>query len=97
VANRVRITKNTLGPSIGKIVAKFDRLPNEAYNYWKGITPIASGNARRRTRLQGNKIKANYNYAVPLDNGHSSQAPRGMSEPTEEYIRNRIKRSILRK
>lgn len=97
MANGVRITKNTMGPSIGKIVARFEKLPNDAYQYWKSITPIASGNARRRTRLQGSKIKANYNYAVPLDNGHSSQAPRGMSKPTEQFVRNKIKRSILRK
>ena len=86
-----------MGPSIGKIVARFDKLPKEAYDYWKKITPRDTGNAKRRTRLQGRKIKANYNYAVPLDKGWSKQAPRGMSEPTDKYIRQRIKRSILRK
>lgn len=93
----VRISKNTMGPSIGKITARFDRLPNDAYKYWKKITPVKTGNARRRTRLQGSKIKANYQYAVPLDNGWSKQAPRGMSEPTERYIKKRIARSVLRK
>jgi len=93
----VKISKNTMGPSIGKIVARFDKLPKEAYDYWKKITPRDTGNAKRRTRLQGRKIKANYNYAVPLDKGWSKQAPRGMSEPTDKYIRQRIKRSILRK
>jgi hypothetical protein len=47
--------------------------------------------------LQGSKIKANYNYAVPLDEGWSRQAPRGMSKPTEEFIKRRISRQILRK
>lgn len=93
----VRIVSNRMGPSIGKIVSKFERLPKDAYNYWKSITPIRSGNARRRTRLQGSKIKANYNYAVPLDKGRSLQAPKGMSGPTEEFIRNKIEDDILRK
>jgi len=93
----VRITKNNITPSIGKIQKRFDQLPRDAYNYWKGITPIKTGNARRRTRLQGSKIKANYNYAVPLDKGRSIQAPKGMSEPTEQFIRNEIEDRILRK
>lgn len=92
-----RITKNRITPSVNKIVAKFEKLPNEAYKFWKKATPIDTGNARARTRLQGRKIKANYNYAVPLDNGWSKQAPRGMSQPTEEYIKKLISRNILRK
>lgn len=92
-----RLVRNNISPSIGKIVARFKTLPNDAYDYWKKITPEKTGNAKRRTRLQGTKIKANYNYAVPLDNGWSKQAPKGMSKPTEEYIKKRIKRNILRK
>jgi len=92
-----RITRNRLTPSIGKISARFEKLPNEAYEFWKNITPIKTGNAKRRTRLQGRKIKANYQYAVPLDEGKSKQAPRGMSEPTDRYIKQRIARHILRK
>lgn len=93
----VRITYNKITPSLGKIKARFDRLASDAFKYWKSITPVKSGNARRRTRLQGRKIKANYNYAVPLDKGRSIQAPKGMSKPTEEYIKRRIEEQILRK
>lgn len=92
-----RITKNRITPSIGKITAKFDQLPKQAYEFWRRITPIDTGNARARTRLQGRKIKANYNYAVPLDKGWSKQAPQGMSEPTEQFIKKEISRRILRK
>lgn len=92
-----RITRNRLTPSIGKITARFDDLPKDAYEYWKRITPKDTGNAKRRTRLQGRKIKANYQYAVPLDNGWSNQAPKGMSAPTDIYIKKRISRHILRK
>ena len=94
----VRVTgRARVRNSLNRIVARFEELPNEAYKYWKKITPIKTGNARARTRLQGTKIKANYNYAVPLDNGHSKQAPRGMSKPTENYIKRHIAYQILRK
>lgn len=83
--------------SLSGIAKRMSKLPKDAYDYWKSITPIRSGNARRRTRLQGNKIKADYNYAVPLDKGGSKQAPRGMSEPTDKYIKQRIAQHILRK
>jgi hypothetical protein len=92
-----RLTRNRISPSAGRISAKFGALAKDAYIFWKNITPIDTGNAKRRTRLQGRKIKANYNYAVPLDNGHSKQAPNGMSEPTERYIKQRIRRHVLRK
>jgi hypothetical protein len=94
---KLRKTRDRISPSAGRIVAKFEKLPQRAYEYWKGITPIDTGNARARTRLQGRKIKANYNYAVPLDKGWSKQAPRGMSQPTEQYIKKLITREILRK
>ncbi len=44
-----------MSASIGKITAKLDKLPNDAFKFWYKITPIKSGNAKRRTRLQGNK------------------------------------------
>lgn len=92
-----RITKNTLTPGLGKIVVKLDKLPKQAYEKFKSVTPIDTGNARRRTRLQGSKIKANYQYAVPLDDGHSKQAPRGMWEPTREHIEKLMRNKIMRK
>lgn len=94
---RIRTTKNSITASLNRIVSQLDKLPQDAYQFWKDTTPVKSGNARRRTRLQGRKIKANYNYAVPLDKGRSIQAPQGMSAPTETYIKNRLRRNILRK
>ena len=91
---KFKLVKNRITPSAKKISVRVSALPKEAYDYWKSITPIRTGNARRRTRLQGNKIKANYDYAVPLDNGHSSQAPDGMSKPTDRFIRQRLKKAI---
>jgi hypothetical protein len=56
--------------------------------------------------LKGNTIEANYQYAQVLDKGRhmtsrgmrgSDQAPKGMSEPTEEFIQKRITEIIKAK
>jgi hypothetical protein len=76
-----------------------------AYDAYKGFTPIGDpnrwktkykpknykpGNARRNTVLRGNDIEANYPYAQRLEEGYSSQAPKGMTEPTIESIRDYV-------
>lgn len=86
-----------MSPSLGKINRKFNRLPKDAFAYWRKITPKRTGNAKRKTKLVGDTIQANYKYAVPLDQGRSKQAPQGMSAPTEKYIARLIKGKILRK
>jgi hypothetical protein len=66
-------------------------LPKEAFDYFRSITPIRTGNARRRTRLSGDTIRADYAYAQPLDDGRSRQAPQGMTAPTEKWLDRRVK------
>jgi hypothetical protein len=66
------------------------QLPKEAYEFFVDSTPIRTGNARRSTRLRGNVIDADYNYAERLDEGSSRQAPKGMTEPTEKFLQKRI-------
>mgnify|MGYP000438480306 CR=1 FL=1 len=65
-------------------------MAREAYSYFRDITPVRTGNAQRRTRLSGDEIRADYAYAQRLDDGWSRQAPRGMTEPTERFIRDYI-------
>jgi hypothetical protein len=48
------------------------------------------GNARRKTVLKDNEIQANYPYAQRLEEGYSSQAPNGMTEPTLKEIRDYV-------
>ena len=91
-----RITRNRMGPSVGKISARFRNLPKEAYRYWRGVTPKKSGNARRKTRLSGTEIQARYPYAKRLDEGWSRQAPDGMFAPTVKHIQ-RITKRYMRK
>lgn len=87
--------------SLDKITPKLDevqrglkQLPREAYNFFVGVTPKKSGNARRNTRLNGNVINADYPYAGKLDKGASKQAPQGMTKPTEAYIKRLLKQKL---
>lgn len=81
-----------------------EKLAEVAYDYFRdgkrvggvqGVgnfngTPIVTGNARKNTKLAGEKISAQYPYAQRLDQGYSNQAPNGMSAPTIEYIKKYI-------
>jgi hypothetical protein len=82
--------------SLGRISRRMKPIVQKTAEYWVAKTPIRTGNARSSTRLSGNTIYADYEYAVPLDRGHSKQAPRGMSEPTQRYF-DRLVRQAVRK
>lgn len=78
-------------------------ISKKAFDEFKKITPKDTGNARRKTKLRGNIIKANYRYATVLDKGRhmtrkgmrgSNQAPEGMSKPTIKSIREFIYRTL---
>jgi len=87
---KLRLKTSRIAPKLNRKNKALRKVPSESYDYFKSITPIRSGNARRKTRLQGQTIKADYPYASRLDEGHSKQAPQGMSEPTIKFIKNLI-------
>jgi hypothetical protein len=66
------------------------QLVRDGYEFFVKQTPVRTGNARKNTRLNGTTIDANYAYAQPLDQGRSSQSPKGMTEPTEKYLEQRL-------
>lgn len=90
--------KDTITSSIKKKQKELDKLPEEAYKFFKAQTPIRTGNARRRTKLDKGRdeIVADYPYATKLDEGYSQQAPEGMTKPTEKFIQKRANQ-IMRK
>jgi hypothetical protein len=90
---KIQFTAKTSLDQLKVVMAQVQKLPQEAYNHFKSITPIDTGNARSRTSLKGNKtIEADYPYAQRLDNGWSKQhRGQGMTKPTEEFINKRIK------
>lgn len=66
------------------------------YPFYVNKTPIRSGNARNRTKLNKTTINSKYGYAGKLDSGWSKQAPKGFTDPSidqlEDLIENYIKR-----
>ncbi len=78
-----------MSSSLKNIQRKLDNLPKEAYQEFVKETPIRSGNARRKTKLKGKTIVADYAYAKRLDEGYSKQSPDGMTKPTEDFIQKR--------
>jgi hypothetical protein len=74
-----------------------------AFDKFKSITPVKSGNAKRNTTKGNNTIDANYSYAQVLDKGRhntnkgmrgSTQAPEGMSKPTLEHVREYVFKTL---
>jgi hypothetical protein len=77
------------------------KLASEAYDVFRGVTPIKSGNARSSTSLKGDEIHASYPYAAVLDKGRhmtssgmrgSVQAPNGMTKPTQKFVSDYIRK-----
>jgi hypothetical protein len=89
MANEDRIT-----PSLQKIESELKRLPQQAYEFWVSKTPERSGNAKSKTKLRDGNIVADYAYAKRLDQGWSSQAPEGMSKPTEQFIKQTLDKKM---
>lgn len=73
-----------------KLVINPANLAPLAYKEFVRNTPVDTGNARKHTLNVGNEIRAEYPYAVRLENGYSKQSPRGMVIPTLEWIRKHI-------
>ena len=83
---------NTITPMLARIKQELAQYPAEAEKEFKQLTPVRSGNARRRTKLKSNtEIVADYPYAERLDEGWSKQAPRGMTEPFLKWSQRKIK------
>lgn len=90
----IKLVSDTLTLSLDRIQKDLRQLPADAHKFWVNQTPKKTGNARQKTKLQGNMINADYPYAQPLDKGSSRQAPQGMSRPTEKFIKSQLDRKI---
>lgn len=77
------------------IILDEDDLAEKGADYMRSITPVRSGNARKKTYSNNSLIKADYPYAKRLDEGWSKQNQIGLIEPTleylEKYIQSRVK------
>jgi len=79
-----------------QITKDLNNLSKDTYKEFIRITPKDTGNARSKTRLQADVIKADYPYAERLDNGWSKQAPEGMIKPITKWVEERIKQIFRR-
>ena len=69
----------------------------QAYTFFRNITPKDTGNARNKTTLSRDVIRADYPYAGRLDRGWSKQfGGQGMSRPTIRFIRNLVRKLLGR-
>lgn len=101
----IRISRNLMTPALKRISRELAVMPTRLHQEMVKLTPIDTGNARNRTRLESNRrIRAAYPYARVLDRGRhmtsrgvrgSLQAPRGMTGPLRQWYRKEIRR-ILR-
>lgn len=103
---KIQISNNLITPALKKIRQDIAALPTDLHRQMVQLTPIDTGNARRRTRLVNNKrIQAAYAYAKVLNQGRrmtnrgmrgSNQAPKGMTIPLRDWYRKHI-RTLLRR
>jgi hypothetical protein len=81
---------------ITKLKRELGAVPKAAVTEYQKLTPVKSGNARKRTTLRGNTIQANYPYAQRLDEGYSKQAPKGMTKPWELWLQKYLDKLMKR-
>jgi hypothetical protein len=75
-----------------KQIQKFLRdLPGDMHDEFVKQTPIRTGNAKRSTDLKRGEIQGNYAYANRLNKGWSTQAPEGMTDPTIDFARVKLR------
>lgn len=80
-------------PILKGMAQQLSNYPADSLKQFKSLTPIDTGNARKKTTLVNNDtIEAGYVYAKPLDEGHSKQAPNGMTKPFEKWQRAQSKK-----
>lgn len=87
IVGRSRITAR-----LNEIENKIDDLVEQAGKHFVKTTPIRTGNARRSTKVGNQQIHADYDYAVRLNEGYSSQAPNGMTPSTIEEIQKIVRK-----
>lgn len=92
-----KLESNNLTPSLDKKMKELEKIPNGAFEIFRSHTPIKTGNARSKTRLKQETIRADYSYAKPLEQGRSRQAPDGMSKPTKSWMKKSVDRIMKRK
>lgn len=97
---KLKINQKDLRDLQKDINKAIDTATEDTYEFYKKITPIRGGNARRNTRYKDNDRKAvitgDYAYAGRLDEGYSKQAPKGMNKPSLKELEKIIAKQFRR-
>lgn len=91
---RIKKTRNEIAPRLNSIERQLKDVPRRGHTFFVSVTPKDTGNARNRTKLVQDTIRADYPYATRLDRGYSKKAPQGMSKPTISYLEQLVKKII---
>ena len=93
-----RKVQSQIAKDITKLKGRLEDFPERALEKFKELTPIDTGNARRRTSLKNRKtVAADYPYAQRLNEGWSKQAPDGMVKPFLRWLRQQTNLIFKRK
>ena len=86
------VGRSKIQARLNEIDRKVNRIKDHAHEQFRKITPIRTGNARSKTNRINRGVEAAYPYANKLNDGHSRQAPQGMTDPTVEQIREYVRK-----
>tara|TARA_R110002012_G_scaffold316600_1_gene531751 strand:+ start:572 stop:865 length:294 start_codon:yes stop_codon:yes gene_type:complete len=89
----IKINKRDLAQLDKDINKAINDSMKTTYIFFRKITPIDEGNARRNTDYDARTltITGNYPYAKRLDTGWSKQAPKGMTQPSLVFLEKQLK------
>ena len=95
---KIKRLTNRISPNLTRKQKALQLIAKDAHKKFVEETPVRSGNARRNTTLtqtaSKSSINANYDYAKKLDQGSSKQAPDGMSDPTIDFIKQQVRKTL---
>lgn len=87
ISANIKIVRDEITPMTKKIKQELSKLPRRSLDKFRSLTPIDTGNARNKTKLQSQTtIVGDYPYSQRLDEGWSKQAKEGMTKPFEKWF-----------
>lgn len=88
----VKVDTTAMNQSLMRVQRALSSLPQDTLDEFRKNTPKRTGNARRKTKLNGHTIEADYPYAQRLEDNWSKQTKgQGIIKPTLKWLRNRVR------
>ena len=88
----IKTSIKTRGLPLSKTIDRaLRKMRNDLHDDLVEFTPVDTGRAQRKWRKTAKGSKNTAEYIVPLEEGHSKQAPRGITEPAINKLIRRVK------